>query len=103
MGNRLQGSGGESGFLRKILHLQRLEMVLTWSKVAIMELERGRRIWGIFYRSSNVLDTKDQKGGIANNNKMFGMSNQIFGAGLKNMWKSKFLFESEMPGNQLAI
>lgn len=59
-------------------------MVLTWSKVAIMELERGRWIWGIFYRSSNVLDMKDQKGGIGNNNKMSGVSNQIFGAGKKN-------------------
>lgn len=59
-------------------------MVLTWSKVAIMELERGRWIWGIFYRSSNVLDMKDQKGGIGSNNKMSGVSNQIFGAGKKN-------------------
>lgn len=107
-------SGGESRFLRKVLHSHRLEVVVTWSKVVKMEMGRVGWIWAVFCRCINVFDMKDQKGGIRNNDKMFGLSNQmvrpffmdkkkIFGTGIKHTWKSKILFKFEMPGNQLTI
>lgn len=46
-------------------------------KVALVEMERGGWIWGGFCRSVNVLDMKDQKRGIRNSYKTFGLSNQM--------------------------
>lgn len=103
-------SGGDSSFLRKVLHSHRLEVVVTWSKVAKMEMGRDGWIWGVFCRCINVFDMKDQKGGIRNNNneqpdgKNFCMGKRkIFGTGIKHTWKSKILFKFEKPGNQLTI
>lgn len=44
-----------------------------------MEMERGGWILGVFCRSINVLETKDQKRGIRDSNKTFDLRNILHG------------------------
>ena len=77
-------------------------MVVACSEVAVEEMERGGWISGVFCRTVNVLDMKNQKGSIKNNNKIFGLGNQMV---LPFAWIRKteeviWGRDKKIPGNQ---